>query len=516
MPSTPLSPDVLPIIGMTNAPAPMLGSAALLALGVWSLVAIGFYVWYLWSLSRLFPCIGLPSSHGWIPVWNQWQLVQRGGLPGWLVLLGVVPGLGIVVWVVSVIAIHRLNTEHGKGGGFTVLGALLPPVWAMLLARSIEERSSIYGVMPAAGAAAPGAPSAVPSPPGYAPQQPAPQQYSAPQHPMPQAPVQPWQTPEVAQAPAASAVPAEQPDALARLFAEPQQPSQPAEQPLPGSEWGFSRTTEGDYQRLAQEGYQQRPAPTLGVEEPVRPFAWPGIDESNPPPAPPARQSPTVTPPAAAPAVPAAPTPPPVPVPPVTPAPLVAGLPAVSTPVVAPAPQPPQQESFTTHRPSIFDSNSASTPHSDTETARSQVETPAPAAPEVVAAAAAEAGPALDVEDELDRTVVVPRPSRWGLELPDGDVLELRGDDVVVGRKPEPKNGSSVLQIVDPTRTLSKSHARLRRVDGSWTIEDLDSTNGVALVDELGEQVPLEAGREHPVTERLVLGTLEVTLRRVS
>jgi hypothetical protein len=65
----------------------------LLALGVWSLVGIAFYVWYLWSLSRLFPRIGLPSSHGWIPVWNQWQLVQRGGLPGWLVLFGLVPGL---------------------------------------------------------------------------------------------------------------------------------------------------------------------------------------------------------------------------------------------------------------------------------------------------------------------------------------------------------------------------------------------------------------------------------------
>lgn len=515
MPSTTLSPDVLPVIGTTYAPAPLLGPAVLFALGVWSLVVIGFYIWYLWSLSRLFPFIGLPSGHGWIPVWNQWQLVQRGGLPGWLVLLGFVPGLGIVVWVVSVIAIHRINVEHGKGGGFTVLGALLPPVWAMQLARSIEENGGGYAAMPVASGsyASPAgyAPhGAVPQAPAYAPQQTAPQP-PAPQQTAPEPPAQPWQAPDAPQpqaaapAPVAPAAPAEQPDALARLFAEPQEQPQSDGQPLPGSEWGFSRTTEGDYQRLAQEGYQQRPAPTLGVEEPVRPFAWPGIDESNPPPAPPA----------APPAPPMPPVSSALPAPAIPPVPPAAALPSVPAPVVAPAPQPPQQESFTTHRPSIFDSNSASAPHADTETARSQAVAPAPAAPEVVAAAAAEAGPAPD-DDELDRTIVVPRPSRWGLELPDGDVLELRGDDVVVGRKPEAKNGSTVLQIADPTRTLSKSHARLRRVDGLWTIEDLDSTNGVALVDELGEQVPLEAGRENPVTERLVLGTLEVTLRRVS
>ena len=524
MPSTPLSPDVLPVIGTTYAPAPSLGPAVLLALGVWSLVGIAFYVWYLWSLSRLFPRIGLPSSHGWIPVWNQWQLVQRGGLPGWLVLFGLVPGLSVVAFVVSVIAIHRLNVEHGKGGGFTVLGALLPPVWAMLLASAIEQNGPAaaygYGAYGAAPAAPDHAYSLAPAPQGgYAPAVPQTPVYAQQQAVPPAQPQQPWQHAPVSQPAAADQ--GEPVDALARLFAEPQQQAQPqqgyqgqqqAPRQQPGDEWGFSRTTEGDYQRLAQEGYQQRQAPVLGGEEPARPFAWPSIEESNPksapaPPQAPAPQTPQQPPAPAAPAagLPGADLPPiPQPVPP--------------QPVVAPDPAPAEQDSFSTQRPSIFDSNpdSSAAPGPDTETARSEHRPGDPADPATAAAAAANAAPPSADDDELDRTVVVPRRARWGLELPDGEVLELRGDDIVVGRKPEARDDGGVLQIADPTRTLSKSHARLRRAGESWTIEDLDSTNGVALVDERGDQVPLEAARETPVTERLVIGTLEVTLRRIS
>ncbi|PRI10186.1 FHA domain-containing protein [Leucobacter massiliensis] len=112
--------------------------------------------------------------------------------------------------------------------------------------------------------------------------------------------------------------------------------------------------------------------------------------------------------------------------------------------------------------------------------------------------------------------MVVPRRGTWGLELPDGEVLELLGDDVVLGRKPEPQEGATTLQIVDPTRTMSKTHARLRRRGEDWTIEDLRSTNGVALVDEGGETIPLEAGREYEAVEQLIIGTLPVRLRRIS
>lgn len=116
-----------------------------------------------------------------------------------------------------------------------------------------------------------------------------------------------------------------------------------------------------------------------------------------------------------------------------------------------------------------------------------------------------------DVED--DRTVVVPRRTRWGLELPDGEVLELDGNDVIVGRKPS--GDGNLLTIADPTRTVSKIHARFRRVNDHWTIEDLHSTNGVALIDRGGEPVPIDPETPTETTERLLIGTLEVKLREL-
>lgn len=125
--------------------------------------------------------------------------------------------------------------------------------------------------------------------------------------------------------------------------------------------------------------------------------------------------------------------------------------------------------------------------------------------------------PDTEVDDfDDDNTVVVRRETRWGLELPDGDVLELHGHDVVIGRRPEPTGAYEVLKISDPTRTLSKSHVRMRRTGEVWTVEDLHSTNGVALITESGATEALEPGHERAATDRMLIGTLEVQLVRIS
>lgn len=59
------------------------GATVLVAiLSIWGLVALVLFIWYLWALSKLFPYLGLPARDGWIPVWNQWRLIGRAGLPG--------------------------------------------------------------------------------------------------------------------------------------------------------------------------------------------------------------------------------------------------------------------------------------------------------------------------------------------------------------------------------------------------------------------------------------------------
>lgn len=101
----------------------------------------------------------------------------------------------------------------------------------------------------------------------------------------------------------------------------------------------------------------------------------------------------------------------------------------------------------------------------------------------------------------------------WVLELPDSTVLELE-NDVIVGRKPVARDGASALTIPDPTRTLSKSHARLRLANDEWTVEDLNSTNGLFLIGDDGTETEIAAGEPIVASERMLFGTLEVRLRQ--
>ena len=556
---------------------------------VGGILSLAMYVWYLWSLSKLFPHLGLPSVWGWIPVWNQWQLIQRGGLPGWLVLLGLVPGLGIVVLVVSIIAIHRINTEFGKSAGFTVLGAVLPPLWAMLLANHISDRSysAPLGQGVARAAAQPGAqaqqpygqqaygqaqqpfgqqpygqapqpqpqPGPVPAqatqqapqpyasqgmpaaPQPYAPHaQPAPQPYS-PQPYAPEAP-QPQPAPQAQPQPAPQA---QQPSFRSQII--PPAPQAPAAPVVPPADYGFSRTTEGDYERLAAEGVQQKPAAPLGAAEPLRPFSWPepqdptdafAVPPSDPVvlPDPPAARTSTGTARRRAAEREAAER---------QAAELAAAEQAAADREAAEEAER-QRAAREADERAAAERQAAAREAAEREAAEREaaertpepepavestrtgrraaagaaaatVTGPATGETDLLAAAAADSG--FEEEPEDDRTVVVVRRARWGLELPDGEIVELAGDDVIVGRKPEAQGGAGVLQIADPTRTMSKSHARMRRTGDDWTIEDLDSTNGVSVVDERGEAIQIEPGEEVTATEQLVIGTLEVSLKRM-
>lgn len=522
---------------------PGVGGAVFAMVGIWSILGIGIYVWYLWALSRLFPYLGLPKAHGWIPVWNQWRLIERGGLPGWMVLLALVPPLGIVVLVVSIIAIHRINTEHDEGAGMTVLGAFIPPLWATLLGSRLRDRGQSTGAAPQNAQGATGAfagrglveygPNGqvypllntnggqvpvAPQVPGQQPQNPgtamppvptmAPAQQQA-QPAMPPAPVMP----PAPAAPAAAAAPAAQTPSPAAPPAPAAAPvaGSPQAAPVADSQWSLGKTVDGNFERLANEE-QQKPAldRLFGTNDSARPFSWP---EPQPhaqvppapatpaaPPAPAQQPAPTFLPPA--PPVQAAPPVRPVQQPAAQPAPAApaAAQPAPAepvAPVTAQDPQAPQEPKAPATAP----------------TYAPPVQQPVTeAAPVVQAESPAKAEEPAD--DELDRTIVVSRKAAWVLELPDGRVLDLVGDDIVVGRKPTAVGQSDVLIVPDPTRTLSKSHARLRRDGDSWTIEDLNSTNGVFVFDEAGTQIEATPGTEQAASEQLIIGTLEVRLRK--
>ncbi|QYM77035.1 DUF5684 domain-containing protein [Leucobacter luti] len=570
------------------------GGLALLGpvLGVWGLVALVFYVWYLWALSKLFPYLGLPAAHGWIPIWNEWQLIRRAGLPGWTVLLALVPGLGIVTLVFRIMAIHRLNTEFGKTASYTILGVFLPPIWAMLLASHISDGAyagaSVYtGEVAFPPLAAPPTPPAqggtrsrrrahlvagpaVTGPAGTratvgclapagsgcssilarcgaacrailaSPRAPAaarrPHTWAEPTPQAVQPPAEAWAPQELPSSEphveAGHGLPPVPPGAMRATPETPQEPV--ARDPHAMNDWGFSSTTEGNYERLAAEQFEARPAAPLGIHQTPEPFAWPGDADV----APPVSAVPLSLPEPLAAVAPQPSTAEQTQAPVIESEPHLSSAPALADSVASPQPvaATPPVPPVTEHLPggaapeaehtlepaqsaepvaSIFMDPVAQTPVL-LETPAVPTPAPAPAAAVAASAPASDAGGVLRDDDEIsDHTVVVPKRARWGLELPDGDTIELVGDDVVVGRKPTPLDGSTVLVVGDPTRTLSKSHARLRRDGEGWTIEDLGSTNGIAVLDGAGNVTPLPSGEEFIAPERMVLGTLEVRLRRL-
>ncbi|BDZ62306.1 hypothetical protein GCM10025873_20970 [Demequina sediminis] len=104
----------------------------------------------------------------------------------------------------------------------------------------------------------------------------------------------------------------------------------------------------------------------------------------------------------------------------------------------------------------------------------------------------------------------------WELVTSDGAAYGFDSDRVLVGRAGgmPPIDGTPRLDIADPTRTVSKSHARLTLARGEWTVEDLGSTNGTFLVDRDGCEVQVPEGVPTPVLGRLLLGDVEIDIRR--
>ncbi|MFS0868246.1 DUF5684 domain-containing protein [Microbacterium sp. 179-B 1A2 NHS] len=129
------------------------------------------------------------------------------------------------------------------------------------------------------------------------------------------------------------------------------------------------------------------------------------------------------------------------------------------------------------------------------------------------------AAPLDDLEDDLDQTVMVRRKrGLWELVPPSGAPIPLHADTVILGRHPAPDPAhprAQLVTVVDPTRTVSKTHARLERRGDVWHIVDLGSTNGVLLPSLLGTDIELEAGTDAEVAERFLLGDAALRLQRI-
>lgn len=124
----------------------------------------------------------------------------------------------------------------------------------------------------------------------------------------------------------------------------------------------------------------------------------------------------------------------------------------------------------------------------------------------------APATPAPDVRDVAPLATSgaeSPKTTQWVIETEAGDMVPLLGSDFTVGRQPKATSDSVPLALNDTTRTLSKTHARLRydATRSTWTVEDLASTNGVVtLIDDVEQPVAPHVAT--PFQEYLSFGML--------
>ncbi len=481
------------------------------------------YVWGALALSRVYAKLGIEGWKAWVPVYNVAVLFMLGGLSPWLLLLYLIPFFGqIFVYVAFVTAAHRVNVMFGQGVGMTVLAALLFPVWASVLgfgsARPIEQgapRQAAGGVDDLLGFAPQYAPAADEF--GARRDVPAPSAWIPPAPPAPGAPAAgataampiagAWGEPPLPPAPAAPAV---DPYAPADPYAA--APADPYAAPAPDAYAApaFPAPAVDSYAppSPAAPAYDPYPAPTADPYAPpasdglAAPVDDPYVAPSTPEPAPvmswwqPAIVEEEAAPAAAAPAW----------VEPETPHTPASAEPASTDSLVPPAAPPVLRESFVAE-PDAFPETSGEV--------SAVAGAPIAGMPRPAAASVAASRPG--VGDIVEDTVIASRRRpKWALLLPDGSPMELTGDAVVLGRRPVPVHaapGAQLVTVVDDTRTVSKTHALLRRRADAWMVSDLDSTNGV-VVFAAQEEIDVAPGTEHEVTERFLLGDAELRIVR--
>ena len=105
--------------------------------------------------------------------------------------------------------------------------------------------------------------------------------------------------------------------------------------------------------------------------------------------------------------------------------------------------------------------------------------------------------------------------ARWMLRTDDGVASEITEKVAVLGRNPAVAHGEiQLVPLIDSSKTVSKTHARIALADGVWSITDLGSTNGVHLIAPDGQNLRLVPGVPATFTESFRLGDLTLHLRR--
>lgn len=100
------------------------------------LVGIAVYLFMGYCMMKIFKKAGREDAWaGFVPIYNSYVLFEIAGRPGWWVFLGFIPFVGgLILFVMSIIALIDLAKSFGKSGGYAALLILLPIIGFPMLA----------------------------------------------------------------------------------------------------------------------------------------------------------------------------------------------------------------------------------------------------------------------------------------------------------------------------------------------------------------------------------------------
>lgn len=124
------------------------------------IVALVSYAVSAFLLSRIFKKAGVESWKAWVPIYNNWVLLELGDQKGFWAIIALIPFVNIVSVVFMFIAMYNIGLKLGKESWFILLAIFLPLVWLIWLA---FDKSTWNGAHPAAPATA--TPPQTPQPP---------------------------------------------------------------------------------------------------------------------------------------------------------------------------------------------------------------------------------------------------------------------------------------------------------------------------------------------------------------
>jgi hypothetical protein len=112
-----------------------------------------------------------------------------------------------------------------------------------------------------------------------------------------------------------------------------------------------------------------------------------------------------------------------------------------------------------------------------------------------------------------------PSDPQWNLTLHDGSVVHVSGS-LLLGRDPARLDAwpdAGLLKINDPEKTVSKTHAAIDASGDGLVIVDLDSTNGVTVVEPSGDSTDFEPGQQGDVLpgSTIQLGQYRILVQRL-